>query len=143
MKKIYATLLLWGLLCAANAQSFTPPSYAEVPTAKRHAWDNNYRTYVNNVFGALEANRVATGLLVDYGFDFADPKIYNGSVLTDSTLVEPGIYSNLYKTLFSSKFNNNAGTLRHPAPVRVPTYRKAMGCYPAPKNNHFIIYNFL
>jgi len=54
-------------------------------------------------------------LLVDYGFDFTDPKIYNGSVLVDSTLMEQGIYSELYKTIFTSKFNSNAGTLRHPS----------------------------
>jgi hypothetical protein len=26
----------------------------------------------------MKPNRVSTGLLVDYGFDFTDPKIYNG-----------------------------------------------------------------
>ncbi len=63
----------------------------------------------------LEANRIPTGLLADYGFDFTDPKIYNGSVLVDSTLMEQGIYSELYKTIFTSKVNTNAGSLRHPS----------------------------
>jgi hypothetical protein len=92
MKQLLQALLalLWALpLCA---QTFTPPAYAKV--------DNNYRTYVNQVFGALESNRVPTGLLIDYGFDFADPEIYNGQVLADSSLVELGICSNLYKTIF-------------------------------------------
>ena len=95
---------LWGIVL--NAQSYTPPAFADI--------DNNFRSYVNNVFGALEATRVPTGLLTDYGFDFADPKIYNGSVLVDSTLMEQGLYSDLYKTIFTSRFNNNTGTLRHP-----------------------------
>lgn len=108
MKQLFQLILLLTL-CAniAYAQTYTPPSFADV--------DNNYRNYVNGVFGALEANRVPTGLLVDYGFDFTDPKIYNGSVLVDSTLMEQGIYSDLYKTIFTSKFNAAAGTLRHPS----------------------------
>jgi hypothetical protein len=107
MKKIFHLFLLLFAISSTKAQTFTPPAFADV--------DNNYRTYVNQVFGALEANRVATGLLVDYGFDFTNPKIYNGSVLVDSTLMEQGIYSELYKTIFTSKFNSNAGTLRHPS----------------------------
>lgn len=105
MKRI---LFFFSLLCSniIYAQNFTIPAFADV--------DNNYRNYVNNVFGVLEANRVPTGLLSDYGFDFTDPKIYNGSILVDSTLMEQGIYSELYKTIFTSKFNNIAGTLRHP-----------------------------
>ncbi len=74
------------------SQTFTPPSYAEI--------DTNHRNYVNNLFGALENNRVPTGLLLDYAFDFTEPKIYNGTVLHDSTCMEPGIFSELYKTIF-------------------------------------------
>ena len=99
MKKIFQLILLLCAISTAKAQTFTPPAFADI--------DNNFRTYVNNVFGALEANRVPTGLLVDYGFDFAEPKIYNGSVLVDSTLMEQGIYSELYKTIFTNNFNCN------------------------------------
>ncbi len=42
-------------------------------------------------------------------------KLLNGSVLVDSTLVEQSIYSDLYKTLFTSKVNNNTTALRHPS----------------------------
>jgi Secretion system C-terminal sorting domain len=107
MKKIFQLLLLLCVVNLIKAQTVTPPAYADV--------DNNYRTYVNNVFGALEANRVPTGLLVDYGFEFTDPKIYNGSVLVDSTLMEQGTYAELYKTLYTSRFNTNTGALRHPS----------------------------
>jgi hypothetical protein len=107
MKKILQLFLLLLLIGTTKAQTYTPPAFADV--------DNNYRTYVNNVFGALEANRVTTGLLADYGFDFTDPKFYNGSILVDSTLMEQGIYSDLYKTIFASRFNSNAGTMRHPS----------------------------
>ena len=69
MKKILQTLFV--VLCSLQvfAQTITPPAYADI--------DTNHRTYVNQVFGLLEPNRVSTGLLVDYGFDFTDPKIYN------------------------------------------------------------------
>ena len=77
MKKIFQLLLLVLIIGTIKAQTYTPPTFADI--------DNNYRTYVNNVFGALEANRIPRGLLADYGFDFTDPKIYNGSVLVDST----------------------------------------------------------
>lgn len=77
MKKIFQLTLLLCAMSTAKAQTFTPPAFADI--------DNNYRTYVNQLFGALESNRVTTGLLVDYGFDFTNPKIYNGSVLVDST----------------------------------------------------------
>ncbi len=77
--------------------------------------DNNYRTYVNQVFGALESNRISTGLLVDCCFDFTDPEIYNGSLLVYGILMGQGIYSESYKTIFTGKFNSNAGTLSHPS----------------------------
>jgi hypothetical protein len=67
MKKIFQLLLFLCVISTTKAQTFAPPSFADV--------DNNYRTYVNQVFGALESNRITTGVLVDYGFDFTDPKV--------------------------------------------------------------------
>jgi len=97
-KQLLAVLVLFTTLYA-KSQTFTPPPYAEI--------DTNYQTHVNNVFGLLETNRVTTGLLLDYGFAFTNPKIYNGVVLHDSTLIQSGIFSNIYQTLFTSRFNNN------------------------------------
>ena len=77
MKKFIAFLITLAIVSNLSAQTFVPPAYAEV--------NNNYRTYMNNVFGVLEGNRVPTGLLMDYAFSFTNPKIYNGSVLVDST----------------------------------------------------------
>ncbi|MBA3673705.1 MAG: hypothetical protein H0W75_01900 [Chitinophagaceae bacterium] len=107
MKRILQLFLLLFTTYTVTAQTYTPPAFAET--------DNNYRNYVNNVFGTLESNRVPTGLLMDYAFDFTDPRIYNGSVLVDSTLMEQGIYSELYKTIFTSRFNNNSSGMRHPS----------------------------
>ena len=73
MRKIFLSVISIIIALNAAAQSFAPPPYAEI--------DSNYRTYANQVFGALESNRVSTGLLLDYAFDFSDPKIYNGSLL--------------------------------------------------------------
>lgn len=106
MKRIFQIILALLFATQGFSQSFTPPSYADI--------DTNYRHYVNNVFGVLETSRVQTGLLLDYAFDFTDPKIYNGSVLVDSTLMEQGLYSELYKTIYTSRFNSNTGTMRHP-----------------------------
>lgn len=105
MKKLYYLAILLFLTLKISAQSYSPPSYAEI--------NNDFRNYVNNVFGLLEATRVPTGLLMDYAFDFSDPTIYNGTVLVDSTLMEQGLYNDLYKTIFTSRFNNNI-SLRHP-----------------------------
>ena len=84
MKKILQTL--FAMLCSLQvfAQPVTPPAYADI--------DTNHRTDVNQVFGLLEPNRVSTGLLVDYGFDFTDPKIYNGAVLADSIFFNHSFY---------------------------------------------------
>lgn len=106
MKKILQTLLIAIFSLQAFSQTVIPPTYADI--------DTNHRTYVNQVFGLLEPNRVATGLLMDYAFDFTDPKIYNGSVLVDSTLMEQGLFSDLYKTLYTSRFNSSTSSMRHP-----------------------------
>ena len=95
MKKLLQIFLTLLISTQVFAQTFTPPAYADI--------DTNYRTYVNQVFGLLETARVSTGLLVDYGFDFTNPKIYNGTVLVDSTLMEQGLYADLYKTLYTSR----------------------------------------
>lgn len=88
-------------------QPYTAPTAAEV--------DNNFRTAMTQIFGNLEAPRVTTGLLLDYGFEFANPRIYDGALLEDSTLMDPGMYSDLYKTLYTSRFNNNSAGMRHPS----------------------------
>ena len=107
MKRILWIIFALLITTQGISQTFTPPAYADV--------DYNHRNYVNQVFGALEPNRVTTGLLMDYAVDFTEPKIYNGIVLHDSTLMEQGIYSELYKTLFTSRFNGSVAGMRHPA----------------------------
>ena len=107
MKKSLLTAFSLYCYVLLNAQTFVTPAHADI--------DSNFRTNVNQVFGALESNRVPTGFLLDYAVDFAEPKVYNGSVLHDSTLIEPILFSEIYKTIYTSKFNSNAGALRHPA----------------------------
>ena len=107
MKQILFTIGVLLYTIAVFGQSITPPAYAEI--------NDDYRTYMSNVFGLLEPNRVPTGLLMDYAFSFTNPKIYNGSVLVDSTLMNQEMYSQLYKTIFTSRFNTSVAGLRHPA----------------------------
>ncbi len=106
MKKLLQIVFVLFLSIQGFTQTVTPPPYADI--------DTNHRTYVNQVFGLLEPSRVNTGLLIDYGFDFSDLKIYNGSVLVDSTLMEQGLFSDLYKTLYTSRFNSSVSGMRHP-----------------------------
>lgn len=61
--------------------------------------NNNYRAYANNVLRLLEANHAPTGLLLDYAFDFTEPKTFNDVTLRDSILVKLGAFSELYKTI--------------------------------------------
>ena len=72
MKKLLLTASLLFSILLSFSQSFTPPPYADINT--------NYQTHINNVFGLLESNRVTTGLLLDYGFAFTNPKMYNGVI---------------------------------------------------------------
>ena len=60
MKKIFQLTVFLFAISTSKAQAFIPPSFADI--------DNNYRTYVNKVFGALESTRVTTGLLTNNGF---------------------------------------------------------------------------
>ena len=106
MRKTLLALLAFALLFRAAAQNFARPSTAVI--------DDNYRTYVNNLFGQLEPARVSTGLLMDYAVDFTDPKFYNGTVLHDSTLMEPGVFSELYQTLYTGQFSTADLGMRHP-----------------------------
>ena len=78
MKKVVQLIFL--TTSAVKAKTYCPPAFADV--------DNNYRTYVNQIFGASKSNRTRAGLLIDYGFDSTYPKLYNGSVMGDSALME-------------------------------------------------------
>jgi hypothetical protein len=79
MKKMLSALIVLLFITNGYAQnvfltsgpdSFHLPANADV--------NSNYRTYANNVFGLLEASRVPTGLLLDYGFDFTESQTFNG-----------------------------------------------------------------
>ena len=99
MKKTFQTLLaiVYSLqLFAQNSsalvcQTVTPPAYADI--------DVNHRTYVNQVFGLLEQNRVSTGLLVDYGFDF---RTGYGFIRADDILDYFDFYIFFFMFLFSA-----------------------------------------
>ena len=80
MKKLLYIIALFLIPFSGFSQIFSPPPYATI--------DTNYRSYVNQVFGQLEANRVSTGLLMDYSLDFTEAKIYDGTVLHDSTCMQ-------------------------------------------------------
>lgn len=49
---------------------------------------SNTQKLLQYVMQAINKNQIPTGFLEEYGFDSTYPKIYNGSVLVDSTLME-------------------------------------------------------
>jgi hypothetical protein len=77
MRTLLSALVLLLFACTTYSQTVNPPAYAVV--------NDNYRSYVNTVFGALEPGRVPTGLLLDYAFDFTSLKIYNGMLFLKKT----------------------------------------------------------
>lgn len=61
--------------------------------------DTQWATEINNVFQNIEKNRIPHGILLDYAMEFTDIPSYKGN-LTDSTYIDVGVLSNIYKTLY-------------------------------------------
>ncbi len=85
MKTCYQLfILLFFSFTQVFSQTVAPPPYADI--------DTTHRAYVNQVFGLLEPNRVSTGLLIDYSFDFTDPKIDQGNIFSELYKNEKDFY---------------------------------------------------
>jgi len=61
---------------------------------------------VNFIFANVDHSKVTTGLLSDYGLQFAPPEYYNGSLL-DSNYLDISIFKMLYAGMDNSIFNDN------------------------------------
>ncbi len=86
MKHLYCSFLL--LLCL-------------LATAQKHV-NAEWEKQINEVFGGLDFSKVPKGILLDYAMEFTNVQAYNGTI-TDSTAINAGVMSSIYKTLFMGK----------------------------------------
>lgn len=72
--------------------------------------EESLRQDLNSIFQGLNKYRVPTGLLLDYAIEYTDIRPYNGKDMSDSTIVDRHIFTNILRTLQSSvvndRFNN-------------------------------------
>ena len=61
---------------------------------------------MNHIFQYVNKNKIATGLLSDYGLQIVEPKYFNG-VPADSNYVDMDALKMLYSGMFTSKINSN------------------------------------
>jgi len=78
--------------------------------------DTSFNSQMNFIFGNLDKSRVPFGLLKDYAFEFTDLKAYDGTNMADSTLLDRGLFYEIYKTLVMARVTPAAyATLPNPA----------------------------
>ena len=70
---------------------------------------------MNHIFQYVDKNKIASGLLSDYGLQLIEPEYFNG-VPADSNYVDMDAWRMLYLGMFSSKINSN-GSLTNPETV--------------------------
>ena len=98
MKRILLTLLFGAWASTAWAQG-----------------SDAFATEINNIFTHVNRNPVTTGLLLDYGIEFTNVGKFKG-VPSDTNQVSPAEWRNLYKSLYSMRFNNNT-SIAHPSEI--------------------------
>lgn len=111
----FSAWLLLGLLCLCGN-----PVYAQFQTniAVNPDVDTTYGARMRHIFGPLEKNRIPYGLLRDCAMEFTNLESYNGSYTADSTVMDAGIFYEIYQTLCMAKVNNdNDALLPSPADI--------------------------
>lgn len=83
MKKILQLILL---ICTTHT------TFSQAP--------NDYYNRMDHVFGAIDKNKVNTGLLKEFGISFSDLSIHNGT-LTSQNHVDATTWSSLYQSLYT------------------------------------------
>jgi hypothetical protein len=69
---------------------------------------------ITHVFQHIETNRVSTGLLKDYGIDFADLINFDGVQLSDTNVIYSNIWNDLYTSVYTYRFNSSAPSMLNP-----------------------------
>ncbi|MDR0438435.1 MAG: T9SS type A sorting domain-containing protein [Bacteroidales bacterium] len=70
------------------------------------AQKSEFTNRMNHIFQYVDKNKIATGLLSDYGLWLVEPEVFNGT-LSDSTYVDMLTWKMLYDGLFESQINTN------------------------------------
>lgn len=78
---------------------------------------DSFYLQMNHIYNHVETGRVPTGLLKDYGIDFADIKNFDGVQLSDTNIVHTNLWNDLYTSLYTYRFNNTAASVLHPDTV--------------------------
>ncbi len=81
--------------------SFSLISFAKAQTYDTTTWYGK----MNYIFNNISHTQITTGLLRDYGIDFANPGIYDGKTLTDTNWVTLPDWRQLYASLYSEQIN--------------------------------------
>ncbi|OAV71883.1 hypothetical protein Barb4_00324 [Bacteroidales bacterium Barb4] len=68
-------------------------------------YNEDYTQSINYIFANVDKNKVATGLLYDYGLHIVEPLDFNG-VPSDSNYVDMDTWKALYWGIYSSKVNS-------------------------------------
>lgn len=69
-----------------------------------------YNAKMDTIFEHVDKNKIATGLLSDYGVQMVDIESFNG-IPTDSNYIDIDTWKKLYNGLYSSKINSNANLI--------------------------------
>ena len=71
--------------------------------------NTEFKTKTLQVFQNLDKNRVPHGILLDFGMEFTNLQVFNGT-LTDSTYTNSQTMSDIYKTLLMCRVRSNVTT---------------------------------
>ena len=66
----------------------------------------DFTNRMNHIFQYVDKNKIASGLLSDYGLQLIEPEYFNG-VPADSNYVDMDTWPMLYLGMISLKINNN------------------------------------
>jgi hypothetical protein len=69
------------------------------------AQNTSYKDKVDYVFGSLRQSDISTGILLEYGLNFQDPSVFNGTTLSETNKTDIETWRRLYATLLFSVIN--------------------------------------
>lgn len=113
-------LLLWAVIILLPNLFF-----AQIRSQQVVAPGGNPQVDLNTLllpFTDLDKSKIASGLLLDAGIEFADLQKYNG-IPTDSSYTSSKIIGDIYSTLIMSKISSNGGTLKNPTDFQNEWYQ--------------------
>jgi hypothetical protein len=77
--------------------------------------DTTFATQMNAIFANVDKSKVPYGILRDYGMEFTDLNVFNGTAnLVDSNEINDGIFWDVYNTLLTSRIHSSASGFVHP-----------------------------